>query len=92
MARTELDPDDRDPLYAQLAEIIRGQILAGEIPARHAVPSKRDLMQRYQVGARTAGDAMGLLKEEGLIGWVKGKGLYVVPPEERTGAGDTGTG
>lgn len=77
MARTELDPDDREPLYRQLAEIIRGQIDRGEILPRHAVPSKRTLRERYGISSRTVDDAMAILKEAGYLEAEKGKGLYV---------------
>lgn len=80
MARTEIDPDDREPLYRQLADIIRAQIASGEIPERRAVPSKRTLRQRYGVSARTVDAAMEILREEGLIETEPGKGLYVREP------------
>ena len=77
MARTEIDHGDRDPLYRQLADIIRGQIESGEIPPRRAVPSKRMLRQRYDVSARTVDAAMAILRAEGLIEAEPGKGLFV---------------
>ena len=77
MARTEIDHGDRDPLYRQLADIIRGQIGSGEIPPRRAVPSKRMLRQRYEVSARTVDAAMAILRAEGLIEAEPGKGLFV---------------
>jgi DNA-binding GntR family transcriptional regulator len=77
MARTEIDHGDRDPLYRQLADIIRGQIESGEIPPRRAVPSKRMLRQRYDVSARTVDAAMAILRSEGLIEAEPGKGLFV---------------
>jgi DNA-binding GntR family transcriptional regulator len=77
MARAEIDHGDRDPLYRQLADIIRGQIESGEIPPRRAVPSKRMLRQRYDVSARTVDAAMAILRAEGLIEAEPGKGLFV---------------
>jgi GntR family transcriptional regulator len=81
--RTKIDPDDREPVYRQLADIIRGQINAGEIPPGRAVPSKRVLCQRYDVSTRTVDSAMAVLREERLIVTERGKGLYVTRPEER---------
>jgi DNA-binding GntR family transcriptional regulator len=83
MARTDINHDEREPVYRQLAEIIRGQIERGEIQPDHAVPSKRMLVQRYGVSTRTIDQAMSILKEEGLIETEIGKGLYVVPPDRR---------
>ena len=77
MPRTEIDPDDREPVYRQLAEILRGQILSGDIPPRRALPSKRLLVQRYEVSTRTVDSAMAVLRSEGLIATEAGKGLYV---------------
>lgn len=83
VARTQLDADDRDPLYSQLAEILRGQILTGELPPRRAVPSKRTLVQTYGISGRTVDSAMEILKTEGLIETRIGKGLFVIPEDER---------
>jgi DNA-binding GntR family transcriptional regulator len=84
MASNELDFDDVSvPLYRQLAAIIRRMIGSGEIPPRHALPTRAVLMERYGVGARTVRDAMALLRDEGLIRSASGKAFYVVPPGER---------
>jgi GntR family transcriptional regulator len=83
MARTEIDHDEREPVFRQLAEIIRGQIESGEIQPNHAVPSKRVLVQRYGVSTQTVDKAMAILREEGLIETEIGKGLFVVPPDRR---------
>ncbi|HEY2551892.1 MAG TPA: winged helix-turn-helix domain-containing protein [Streptosporangiaceae bacterium] len=83
MPRTEVDHDDREPLYRQLAEIIRAQIESGEIPPRRAVPSKRMLRQRYEVSARTVDAAMAILRHEGLVEPERGKGVFVTEPASR---------
>lgn len=83
MARTQIDHDDREPVYRQLAEILRAQIASGQIAGRRAVPSKRVLMQQHGVSARTVDSAMAVLREEGLIETERGKGLFVVPEDER---------
>ena len=82
MPRTEIDPGDREPVYRQLAEILRGQILSGEIPPRRALPSKRLLVQRYEVSTRTIDSAMAVLRSEGLIATEAGKGLFVTDRSE----------
>lgn len=83
MARTEIDRDDREPVYRQLADIIRGQIESGEIQPNHAIPSKRVLVQRYAVSTKTVDQATEILKDEGLIETETGKGLYVVARPRR---------
>ena len=82
MPRTEIDPDDREPVYRQLAAILRAQIESGEIPPRRALPSKRMLVQRYQVSTRTIDSAMAVLRSEGLIATEAGKGLFVTDRSE----------
>ena len=82
MPRTEIDPDDREPVYRQLAEILRAQIESGEIPPRRALPSKRLLVQRFGVSTRTVDSAMAVLRAEGLIASEAGKGLFVTDRSE----------
>ena len=71
------------PVYVQLADILRGQIARGELAPRRPVPSKRTLMQTYGIAGGTIDKAMDLLRAEGLIKTVKGRGIYVTAPEER---------
>ena len=79
-----IDHDSDVPVYRQLAGILRGQIERGELPPRRPVPSKRTLMQAYGIAGGTIDKAMDLLRAEGLIKTVRGKGLYVTAPEERS--------
>lgn len=72
-----LDPESNVPLYQQLASVLRGQIEAGEIPAHRAIPSKKTLVQDYGVSPGTVERAYGVLKAEGRLESVKGKGLFV---------------
>jgi GntR family transcriptional regulator len=83
MDRTTLDIEDRDPLYVQLAEILRARIRSGELPPRRALPSKKTLTQEYGISGRTVDSAMDILRTEHLIETRPGKGLYVVPEDER---------
>jgi DNA-binding GntR family transcriptional regulator len=77
MAKREIDFSDREHVYRQLAGFIRDDIESGKIPARHAIPSSRDLRERYGVGKGTVVRATDLLKAEGLIEFVKGRGFFV---------------
>lgn len=78
-----IDHEGDVPVYVQLAGILRGQIERGELAPRRPVPSKRTLTQEYGIAGGTVDRAMGLLRAEGLIKTVPGKGLYVTAPEER---------
>lgn len=65
------------PVYQQLAAIIRAQIESGEISPGRAVPSERALAQTYGVAPGTIKKALGLLRDEGLVETVIGRGVFV---------------
>jgi GntR family transcriptional regulator len=79
-----IDRDSPVPLHAQLADILRRQIVSGELTSR--VPSILSLAQEHGVSHRTADHALRTLTSEGLIIAVRGKGFYVVPPADRNGS------
>jgi len=71
------------PIYQQLADILRKQILSGELAPRRPIPSKKTLTQQHAIAGGTVDRAVDLLKAEGLVKTVPGRGIYVVPPDER---------
>jgi GntR family transcriptional regulator len=73
----EIDRDLDVPVYEQVADILRRDILSGAIPARRAVPSIRTLCERYGIAKATAMKAIGVLDGEGLIRMVPGRGWFV---------------
>jgi DNA-binding GntR family transcriptional regulator len=70
-----IDHESATPLYVQLADLIREQIRSGELTGR--VPSVKSLTQEHGVSHITAEKALDLLKAEGLIRSVIGKGTFV---------------
>ena len=78
-----LDPAAGRPLYLQLADLLRDGIESGKYPPRAPLPSARALSQVHGVAAGTVIRAFHLLAAEGLIITVTGRGMWVVPPEER---------
>ena len=76
-----VDPDAPTPLYVQVAAVLRGQIETGTLSGR--VPSVATIAQQYEVAKGTAERALAILREEGLIRSVMGRGHFVVPPAER---------
>lgn len=70
-----IDHESSTPLYVQLAALLRAQINDGSITAR--LPSVKTLSQQHGVSHITAEKALAMLKEEGLIVAVIGKGYYV---------------
>ncbi|GII33275.1 hypothetical protein Pmi06nite_67170 [Planotetraspora mira] len=77
-----LDHDGDTHLYVQIAEIIRQQILRGDLAPGHAVPSEATIQSEFGVARTTARRAFHLLREEGLIYTVQGEGTFVGPPSE----------
>ena len=78
-----IDHEAEIPPFAQLAAILRGKIAAGELSRR--VPSVKTLAQEYEVAQGTAERALAVLRSEGLIRSVIGRGAFVVPEGERRG-------
>lgn len=83
MPGSPLDRRDAQPLYEQLADDLRRRIETGEIPPRTAIPSKRVLTEDYGISGKTIDAATAILKEEDLIRLSPGRGLFVVPEEDR---------
>jgi GntR family transcriptional regulator len=81
----EIDHEGRTPKYVQLAAILRGQIERGEFPPDRPIPTKKALQQTYGVSQGTAERAVDLLRQEGLVETSFGRGVFVVPPNERHG-------
>ena len=73
--------DDR-PLPVQLAGILRGQILAGELGPGDLLPSETTLTQRYGVSRNTARAAVALLRDEGYVQTRPQFGSRVRPRED----------
>lgn len=66
------------PIYAQIAEQIREQILTGTIPEGAVLPSIRALAREIGVSVITTTRAYGDLEKEGFIAAVQGKGTVVL--------------
>ena len=79
-----IDHEGDVPVYIQLAgQILRARILSGELAPRRPVPSKRTLMQDYGVAGGTIDKAIAILRDEGLVRTVTGRGIYVTPEDQR---------
>jgi GntR family transcriptional regulator len=75
VACVALDPDSATPLYVQLADLLRKRIESGKLTGR--LPSVKTLTEEHGVSHVTAEKALAVLKEEGLVQSVIGKGYYV---------------
>jgi GntR family transcriptional regulator len=74
-----IDPGLDTPVYVQLAAILRDQIQSGELQPRRPIPSIRTLQQTYGVSDGTVKEAVQVLRDEGLVRTVRGRGVYVTP-------------
>lgn len=65
------------PIYQQIAEQIRTDILNGKIKQGEYLLSIRSLAKELRISVITTMKAYELLEEEGLVTAVQGKGFYV---------------
>jgi GntR family transcriptional regulator len=74
---SEIDHEGPQPVYQQLAAILRAQIESGELRSGRPVPSERTLTQRYGVAVGTVKKAVEVLRAEGRVHTVIGRGIFV---------------
>lgn len=81
-------------LYQQIALDLRQQITTGALAQGTRMPSGRELEQRYGVASMTARRALQVLRDEGLIHTVHGRGSFVArgKDESREGVGKQAPG
>jgi len=72
-------PYGDEPLYVQLAGIVRRKIESGELKHLDPVPSESSLGQGYGVSRDTVRRAVALLRDEGVVFTVPHRGTYVGP-------------
>lgn len=69
--------DDASPIYLQIAEEIRTQILSGELAEGARLTSTTEYATRYRINPATANKAVSLLVDEGLVVKRRGIGMFV---------------
>lgn len=65
------------PLYVQLTEVMRQRIVKQKWKAGTKVPSIEELMEEFDVSRVTVRQAIGQLKNEGLLSPHRGRGTFV---------------
>jgi DNA-binding GntR family transcriptional regulator len=78
-ARETIDPQSATPVYVQVADILRARIESGQLLPDRPVPSESQLQQEFGVARGTARKAIAVLREQGFVVTVKGRGSYVHP-------------
>lgn len=69
------------PIYQQIAEQFRSDILSGKLPQGEYLPSIRGLAKELKISVITTMKAYEQLADEGLVTAVQGKGFYVNPQD-----------
>ncbi len=83
MAGERLNQFGHDPLYIQLAAVLRARIESGEIGHLEPLPSEDRLKGEFGISRDTVRRAVKLLRNEGLVFTVPHRGTFVGPrPEE----------
>jgi DNA-binding FadR family transcriptional regulator len=73
-------------LYRQIAEQLRGLITQGEFAGGSRLPAERDLAKQLGVSRPSVREALIALEVEGWVEVRTGSGIYVQPPQRRSGA------
>jgi DNA-binding transcriptional regulator YhcF (GntR family) len=73
-----IDPMSGVPVYRQLADQLRERILSGELPPRTPLPSAKTLAQEHGIAVGTVTRAVEVLRQEGLVRTIPGRGVWVV--------------
>jgi len=74
----EIDLHSGVPIYRQVIEQIRRQVLTGELAEAEQLESVRELAGQLKVNPMTISKAYSLLEGEGLVERRRGVGLFVV--------------
>lgn len=87
----EISKDDPRPESEQAADILRQEILRGDIKPGAHVGSVRDLTTRFKISGMTVQRALAILREDGLI-LTTSRGSYARDPEQVTEASEADAG
>jgi DNA-binding transcriptional regulator YhcF (GntR family) len=71
--------DGREPIYLQIADQIRTEILSGSLGEEDQVMSTTQYATAYRINPATAAKAFGELVEEGTLYKRRGVGMFVAP-------------
>ncbi len=81
----EIDPQANIPIYRQVMNQIRGQVMTGQLAEGDQLESVKNLSARLKVNPMTISKAYGYLVEEEIIERRRGIGLFVarIKPDRR---------
>lgn len=84
MIRMTIDPKGDRPVYRQLADLLRADIVSGRLGPGSGLPSENHIGQQHGLGREAVRQAFGILRAEGLIVTERGTGSRVreLPPRQ----------
>lgn len=71
--------DDRSPIYLQIAEGIKNDVLSGTLEEDSQVMSTNQYAAYYQINPATAAKGFAQLVDEGVLYKKRGIGMFVTP-------------
>ena len=71
------------PIYEQLMDQIKREIISGHLKENESLPSVRTLSAELRISALTVKKAYDRLEEEGFVVTVHGKGTYVAATDRQ---------
>ncbi|GAB2475103.1 GntR family transcriptional regulator [Xylanimonas ulmi] len=71
--------DGPEPIYVQIAQMVRAQILAGELKEEDQVMSTTQFATQFRINPATAQKAFSNLVDEGVLYKRRGLGMFVAP-------------
>lgn len=71
--------DDRSPIYHQIAEAIKNDILSGELQAEDQIMSTNQYAAHFRINPATAAKGFQQLVDEGVLYKKRGIGMFVSP-------------
>lgn len=80
----QLHPDSALPLYLQLRDALRAQILSGAMQQGQRLPSARALSAQLHVSRTTVEEAYRCLMDDGLVFSSRGKGMFTAQVPQRS--------
>ena len=81
-----LDFRSGTPIYTQIVEQVKQQVVSGQLKPGDQLPTVRALALELRVNFNTVARAYRLLDEAGIISTQQGRGTYILeaPPPEQT--------
>ena len=77
---SEIDLDGPDPIYRQLADVLKSRIADGTYPIDRRIPSEAALCSEFDVSRNTVRAALAVLADLGMVRPVSGRGTFVKEP------------